>query len=93
MEHRLFYITTQGVFRMKNKTRVLVIALLVMAMIPACAQQYNAESDFTVKVVDGGKGVEITGYKGDRFDVRIPPRIQNLPVIAITYEGDIFISE
>jgi hypothetical protein len=61
-----------------SKTAVLMIALTVMAMIPACA-----EKDFTAKPVDGGKGVEITGYVGDRFEVRIPPRIQNLPVTSI----------
>jgi hypothetical protein len=53
------------------------------AIVPACAQQYNAEKDFTAKPVDGGKGVEITGYVGEKFEVRIPPRIQNLPVTSI----------
>jgi len=50
---------------------------------PASGQQYNAEEDFSVKVLDGGKGVAITDYKGSKFEVNIPPKIQNLPVISI----------
>jgi hypothetical protein len=73
-----------GVFSMKNKTMVLGFVLIVMAVFPACSQQqYNAESDFKAKPVEGGKGVEITEYVGEKFQVRIPPRIQNLSVISI----------
>jgi hypothetical protein len=55
----------------------------MVEIVSVCAQQYNAESDFTAKPVDGGKGVEITEYVGEKFEVRIPPRIQNLPVTSI----------
>jgi hypothetical protein len=57
---------------------------MVMAVSSACTQQqYNDEKDFKARPIDGGKGVEITEYVGDRFEVRIPPRIQGLPVTSI----------
>jgi len=72
---------------MMNRTKVLWIAVIVMAMITvsACAQQqqYNAESDFIAQPVNNGKGVEITGYTGSSLEVRIPPQIQKLPVTVI----------
>jgi hypothetical protein len=70
---------------MKNKKMVLGIALMIMAIITACAPKYDDEKDFEVEVVDGGKGIAITGYEGDKFEVRIPPQIQNLPVTRISY--------
>ena len=42
---------------MKNKKMVLWIALVVMAIITACAQQYNSEKDFEIdwdEDVEGG---------------------------------------
>jgi hypothetical protein len=68
---------------MKNKKTVLGFALVLMAMIMACAKQYDAETDFKVEPVDEGKGVEITEYVGEKVEVRIPPRIQNLPVTSV----------
>jgi hypothetical protein len=68
---------------MKNKKTALGIAMIIMTVIPACAQQNNPESDFTVRNVEDGKGIEITEYVGKRTEVRIPPRIQNLPVTSI----------
>ena len=50
-------------------------------------QQYNAEKDFTVKIIDDGKSIEITKYVGTSKEVRIPPRIQNLPVTVIGAEA------
>jgi len=68
----------------KTKKMVLCLALLVMAIIPAFAQQqYNDEKEFRARPIDGGKGVEIIEYIGDKWEVRIPPRIQNLPVTRI----------
>jgi hypothetical protein len=66
-----------------KKKMIVGIALIVMAVIPACTQQYNPEKDFEAKPVDSGKGVEITKYVGERFEVHIPPKIQNLPVTSI----------
>jgi len=66
---------------MKNKKTVLWIALLVMAIIPAYSQQYNAESEFEVQ--REGNGVEITKYIGKKSVVSIPPSIQNRPVTSI----------
>jgi len=50
---------------MKNKKMVFWIALIVMAIIPVYAQQYNSESDFQIdwdKKVKGG--VVIARYIG-----------------------------
>jgi hypothetical protein len=42
---------------------------------------YDSESDFVVQ--REGDGIMITGYAGSKTEVRIPPVIQNLPVIEI----------
>jgi hypothetical protein len=68
---------------MAKKRLVLGIALFVMVMVSACAQKYDDEKDFRARPLNGGKGIEITGYVGDKFEVRIPQRIQNLPVTHI----------
>jgi hypothetical protein len=49
--------------------------------------QYAPESDFQVRTIDGGKGVEIIEYIGDKREVNIPPKIQDLPVIRIRGEA------
>jgi hypothetical protein len=72
---------TKGFF-MKNKKMILWIALLVMAIIPVYAQQYDSEKDFQVDWDDGG-GVKITKYIGLKKEVSIPPNIQNNPVTSI----------
>jgi hypothetical protein len=69
---------------MKTKKMILGIALIVMAMIiTACAPKYDPEKDFEARPVEGGKGVEITRYVGDKFEVHIPSKIQKLPVVHI----------
>jgi hypothetical protein len=68
---------------MKNRKMVLSIVLIVSVAFFACAQQYDAESDFEVSPQDGGKSVVITKYLGSKWEVRIPPRIQGLPVTHI----------
>lgn len=45
--------------------------------------QYNPESDFEAEPIDGGKSVKITKYIGDKWEVGIPQKIQNLPVTHI----------
>ncbi|MDR0472753.1 MAG: leucine-rich repeat domain-containing protein [Treponema sp.] len=76
---------------MKSRIKVLgriasgLAAVLLALASAGCSGKMsnNPESDFTAEPVAGGKGVEITGYKGDRFEVRIPPHIQGLPVTSI----------
>jgi len=73
---------------MKNKKIVLWIALVVTAIITACAQQYNSEKDFEIdwdEDVEGG--VVINKYIGTKKEVRIPPSIQNYPVTSIGKEA------
>jgi len=69
---------------MKNKKMVLWIALIVMAIIPVYAQQYDSEKDFQIDWDKNVKdGVIITNYVGAKKEVRIPPSIQNNPVTGI----------
>jgi len=66
--------------------RILVwgIALTAMVTLLACAQQrYCPESDFRVEPVDGGGALRIVEYLGSNTDVRIPSRIDGLPVTEI----------
>jgi len=68
---------------MKNKQMALALILIVGIGVTACAQQYDSESDFKASPLDGGKSAEITGYVGSKWEVRIPPRIQGVPVTSI----------
>jgi hypothetical protein len=66
---------------------ILGIALIVAMTASACAQQNNPESEFRAEPVDGGKSVRITEYVGEKWTVRIPPRIRGLPVTHIGEEA------
>jgi len=58
------------------------VLMLTMAFL-SYAQEYNAETDFKYEIIEGGKAVRVTGYTWTKNVIRIPPRIQNLPVIEI----------
>jgi hypothetical protein len=73
---------------------VLILGIVLMMMVIGCSKdgstpaiggkiQYDPESDFRAEPIDGGKGVEITRYVGDKWEVHIPATIQNLPVTHI----------
>jgi hypothetical protein len=66
-----------------RKKIVLAKFLLMVCVFIVHAQQYDPESDFEVKVIQGGREIEITGYLGAKQEVRIPLRIKNLPVTII----------
>jgi len=67
-----------------KKRSFFAITLVVMAIIPVYAQQYNSESDFQIDWDPNVKdGVIITKYIGTRKEVSIPPSIQNNPVTGI----------
>ena len=61
--------------------------LLVVAIISNVGggnrQRHCPEDHFNARPIAGGAGVEITGYTGGSWEVRIPPRIQGLPVTKI----------
>ena len=62
------------------------LAVMGMAMFTACAgaqEQFCPEEDFVFEIIDNGRSVKITGYVGSNAEVRIPPRVQNLPVTEI----------
>jgi len=65
------------------KKLVLGIALVAMITFSVYAQQFCFESDFEVKPVYDGRSLKIVRYLGNNRDVRIPPRVGNLPVTHI----------
>jgi hypothetical protein len=68
---------------MKNRKMLLLIAFMTVLAVTANAQQYDSENDFSVSPYDGGKSLRITGYKGSKRTVSIPPKINGVPVTSI----------
>ena len=67
-----------------NKAIVFMYLAIIMLMsFSACGQKYDDESLFRIDLIEGGKAVRITEYVGNSQTVRIPPRIQKLPVKEI----------
>ena len=58
---------------------------LVLTLVLSCTRQngYDAEGDFETALMADGKSVEIIGYTGSKWAVRIPPQIRKLPVARI----------
>jgi len=69
------------------KKIILSLTLFLSITMTVFAQQYDDEKDFKVEVINEGKAVRITKYEGKRNQVRIPPKIQNLPVTSIGKEA------
>jgi len=69
---------------MKNRKTAVAFILMAVIAITACAQNYEDEKFFSVRPINEGKAVEITGYSGSKYEVSIPPQIKNLPVTSIT---------
>ena len=65
------------------KKRTFLLAILLTAALFAGAQQYCPESDFEVRLIDGGAAAEITRYAGESADIHIPPRIAGAAVTRI----------
>jgi len=67
------------------KKAFFVATVFATVIVTACVSvaQYSPESDFAFTVIDNGKAVEITLYIGNATDVRIPERIQKLPVTML----------
>jgi len=61
----------------------IAVLVLVLVTVTACAPKYDDESDFETEPLDGSKSVVITEYVGTKSEVRIPTKIQGLPVTAI----------
>jgi hypothetical protein len=77
---------------MKNKRTILTVGIILVLACTGCAQQYDSPDDFETRevVVNGMRGIMITNYKGTKTEVRIPPRINNLPVLVIGGDTDEF---
>lgn len=68
---------------MKNMKIMFLIVLLAAAPFFAFTQQYEAESDFKVTVLQDNKSVLINEYTGSKQSINIPPQIKQLPVTQI----------
>ncbi|MDR1858590.1 MAG: leucine-rich repeat domain-containing protein [Treponema sp.] len=68
---------------MMDRKRLLWIVAMLTAALCACVQQNEPENSFNAQPLDGGKSVEITRYTGSNWNVRIPPKIRQLPVSHI----------
>ncbi|MCL2042773.1 MAG: leucine-rich repeat domain-containing protein [Treponema sp.] len=65
-----------------NKKTAAWLAMALTVGFTACGQ-YNDASDFRFRQIQNEKAVEINEYTGSRQVVRIPRRIQKLPVTSI----------
>jgi hypothetical protein len=75
---------------MKGKQGFLVLGLIAAIASAAYSQQYDSPDDFETRevVVNGTRGIMITNYKGTKREIRIPPRINNLPILAIGSDAE-----
>jgi len=72
---------------MKTKSGLALAAAIALTILSACATWERSAAaspaDFTVRTINDGTAVEITGFNGGTTDLRIPPRLEGLPVMAI----------
>jgi len=66
---------------MKKRRTAITFLLFAITTISVFAQQYDSESDFLFRREE--KGITITGYTGKNTVIKIPPKIQDLPVTII----------
>ena len=75
---------------MKNTIKnlsITVLMLVIVCTMLACSAKYDPETDFQAEPIYGGKGVEIVSYNGAKWEVKIPPKIQKIPVTGIRNEA------
>jgi hypothetical protein len=70
----------------KRPLKIIIFSAVLLLVLCNACQRYNDENDFTA-VVHDEKTVEITGYTGSSKDIRIPPRVNGLPVTVIGKEA------
>ena len=71
-----------------NRTMIFWATLMILVLFSAYAEeQFDPEDDFIFEIIDGGNAVKITGHVGTNTEVRIPQRIQGLPVTHIGWEA------
>jgi len=66
-----------------NRKTVFGLIFIAAIVLVACGPKADPESDFEASPMEGGKGVAITKYIGSKFEVHIPAKIKNLPVVSI----------
>jgi len=74
---------------MRSNT-ILWLAFAAIAAFTACVQRvdadfYDPENHFIFEIIDNNMAVKITNYVGGKTNVRIPSRIQGLPVTVIGF--------
>ena len=72
--------------------RVITLMLMTMMALAGCfgrvqSQDYTPASDFSYELNTDGRGIIITGYKGNGGEVVIPPTIDDMPVLEIGKEA------
>ena len=65
------------------KRTLIVIALIAALIAPIWAQNSGTTDDWEWRQTSDGRGIIIDGYNGPATAVRIPDRINNLPVVEI----------
>ena len=67
-----------------NRKTIFWATLMMLVVFSAYAgEQFDPEEDFSFEIIANGSAVKITGYVGTNTEVRIPQRIQGLPVTTI----------
>jgi len=72
---------------MKMKTVMCALVLFVACTACVKAQNYDSGDDFRVAPFDGGRSLVITGYRGNKQFINIPPSIGGMPVTGIGEEA------
>jgi hypothetical protein len=65
------------------KRTLIVVALIAALIAPIWAQALTTDGNFRYYRTSDGRGIVIDQYLGTATDVRIPDRIENLPVVRI----------
>jgi len=69
-----------------NRKSGLGFAIIVFVMFSACAttqERIDVDRDFVAQIIDYGRAIKITGFRGGVTDIRIPSHIRGLPVTVI----------
>jgi len=72
---------------MRRKALPGLLTLLILLTACVHVQRYDAESDFEIALIEGGRSIQIVKYIGGKQVVDIPPAINNLPVTCIGDEA------
>ena len=66
-----------------RKKAVFAFTAIAVSVFSACNLRYDNEKDYLIETIDDGTSAMITGYSGKKTKIRIPPKIQGMPVTKI----------